>query len=116
MRAALQLSGLVPCSLITMKTFLQILLGAVLLVVAIKISPILFVAALVGLIAAAVLGAVGLSLLVAFIAVAIAFALALAPIWVPVLCIIGLVSLYRRHNQTPPAPTPTANVPPPVAA
>lgn len=95
-----------------MKTFLQILLGAVLLVVAIKISPVLFIAALVGLVAAAVLGVVGLSLLVAFIAVAVAFALALAPIWIPVLCVIGLVSLYRRHNQ----PAPAANVPPPVAA
>lgn len=95
-----------------MKTFLKILLAAVILVIAIKISPVLFIAAFVGLIAAAVLGIVGLSLLVAFVAVAVAFALALAPIWIPVLCVIGGISLYRRHNT----PTPAANVPPPVAA
>lgn len=90
-----------------MKTFLKILAAAVLLIIAIKLSPALFVLALIGLIAAAVLGAVGLSLAVALIAVVVAFAVALSPIWVPVLAIIGLVHLFKRADR----PTP-----PPVAA
>lgn len=87
-----------------MNTFLKILLAAVVLVIAIKFSPILFVGAFVGLVAAVVLGAVGLSLLAALVAVILAFALALSPIWIPVLCVIGLISLFKRNNgaATPP--------------
>lgn len=99
-----------------MNTFLKILLVAVLLIVAIKLSPILFVAALAGLIVAAVLGAVGLSLLAALVAVVLAFAVALSPIWIPVLCVIGLVKLFTRSGSTPPATPPAANVPPPIPA
>ncbi|MBI5424635.1 MAG: hypothetical protein HZA32_11185 [Opitutae bacterium] len=99
-----------------MKTFLKVLLAAVLLIVAIKLSPILFVAALAGLIVAAVLGAVGISLLAALVAVVIAFAVALSPIWIPVLCVIGLVSLFRRNGNATPTPPPAANVPPPIPA
>jgi hypothetical protein len=98
-----------------MKTFFKILLAAILLVVAIKLSPILFIAALAGLIVAAVLGAVGLSLLAALVAVILAFALALSPIWIPVLCVIGLVSLFRRDGKTPTAPA-SSNIPPPIPA
>lgn len=85
-----------------MKTFLKILLVAALLVVAIKLSPVLFVGALVGLIAAAVLGVVGVSLVAALLAVLLAAALALSPIWIPALIIFGLVSLFRRDPNTPP--------------
>ena len=90
-----------------MKTFLKILLAAALLLIAIKLSPILFVGALIGLFVAGVLGVVGLSLAVALLAVALAFALALSPIWVPVLIVIGLISLFKRSER---------NAPPPVAA
>lgn len=85
-----------------MKTFLKILLVAVLLVLAIKFSPVLFFLALAGLIGAVVLGAVGISLLAALVAVLLAFALALSPIWIPVLVIVGLVSLFRRDRSAPP--------------
>jgi hypothetical protein len=78
-----------------MNTFLKILLAAVLLVVAIKLSPVIFLAALVGLLAATVLGSIGLSLVAALIAVLLAFAVALSPIWIPVLVIVGLVRLFR---------------------
>jgi hypothetical protein len=81
-----------------MKTFLKILLVAALLVIAIKLSPVLFFGAIVGLIAAAVLGSVGLSLVAAFVAVALALVVALAPIWIPVLCVIGLVKLFRTKE------------------
>ncbi len=87
-----------------MKTFLKILLVAVLLIVAIKISPLMFVAALIGLLAAAVLGAVGLSLVAALVAIAIALVAALAPIWIPVLLIMGAISLCKRFNHRPQPP------------
>jgi hypothetical protein len=81
-----------------MKTFLKILLVAALLIVAIKLSPIIFAGAFLGLLAAAVLGAVGLSLLVVLMGLLVAFALVLSPIWIPVLVIMGLISLFRRKE------------------
>lgn len=81
-----------------MKTFLKVLLIAALLIVAIKLSPVLFVGALLGLLAAAVLGAIGVSLVAGLLAVLIALTVALAPIWIPVLVVMGLVSLFRRKE------------------
>jgi hypothetical protein len=81
-----------------MKTFLKILLIAALLIVAIKLSPLIFLGAIAGLAAAALLGVVGLSLVAALAAVLLAFAVALSPIWIPVLCVVGLVSLFRRKE------------------
>jgi len=81
-----------------MKTFLKILLIAALLIVAIKLSPVIFVGALLGLLAAAVLGAVGISLVAGLLAVLIALTVALAPIWIPILVIMGLISLFRRKE------------------
>ena len=88
-----------------MKTFLKILLVAVLLVVALKLSPLLFLAAFIGLIGAVVLGAVGFSLVAALLAVAIAFAVALSPIWIPVLVVMGLISLFKKDARTAPPVT-----------
>lgn len=96
-----------------MNTFLKILLVAALLLVAIKLSPVLFFGAFVGLIVATVLGAIGISLLAALLAVVIALAVALSPIWIPVLVIMGIVGLCKRNGSTPP---PTTPVPPAVAA
>ncbi len=81
-----------------MKTFLKVLLIAALLIVAIKLSPVIFIGAILGLIAAAVLGAIGLSLVAVLAGVLIAFALALSPIWIPVLVVMGLISLFRRKE------------------
>jgi hypothetical protein len=85
-----------------MKTFLKVLLVAALLIVAIKFSPVIFIGAIAGLFAAALLGVVGLSLLAVLFAVLLALAVALSPIWVPVLVIMGLVSLFRKNERTPP--------------
>ena len=84
-----------------MKTFLKILLVAALLVIAIKLSPLLFLAALVGLLVAALLGVVGLSLLAGLAAVLLDFAVALSPVWIPVRAVIGLVHLWKRHHAAP---------------
>lgn len=99
-----------------MKTFLKVLLVAVLLIIALKFSPLIFLAGLVGLVAAAILGTVGLSLLAVLLAIALAFTVALSPIWLPVLIVIGLVKLFR--NETPAAPVPPMAPPPapPAAA
>ncbi|HEX7631889.1 MAG TPA: hypothetical protein VF388_07140 [Lacunisphaera sp.] len=91
-----------------MKTFLKVLLLAVVLIVAIKLSPILFIGALAGLVVAGILGAVGLSLLAVLLALALGFALALSPIWVPVLVVMGLVSLFRKDTRAVPPPASAA--------
>lgn len=90
-----------------MKTFLKVLLIAALLIVAIKLSPVIFVGALAGLIAAAVLGAVGISLVAALLAVLIALVVALSPIWIPVLVVLGLVSLFKKHGNSSQPPVVT---------
>ena len=86
-----------------MKSFLKILLVAALLIVAIKLSPVIFLGALVGLLVAAVLGAVGLSLVAALLAVALALAVALSPVWIPVLAVMGLISLFKKSGRAAPA-------------
>jgi hypothetical protein len=86
-----------------MKTFLKVLLMAAILIIAIKFSPVIFVGVIVGLLVAGVLGVVGVSLVAALLAVLLAFAVALSPIWIPVLVIMGLVSLFRKTDErTPP--------------
>lgn len=78
---------------------------AALLLIAIKFSPVIFLGAIVGLLMAVVLGALGISLIAALFAVVIALALALSPIWIPVLVVMGLVSLFRKSERTPPVVT-----------
>lgn len=85
-----------------MKTFLKILLIAALLLIAIKLSPLLFCAALIGLVAAAVLGVIGLSLVIVLLAVALALAVALSPIWLPVLAVVGVISLCKKNGRSTP--------------
>jgi len=85
-----------------MKTFLKILLLAALVYLAIKFSPVLFGAAIAGLFVACLLGVAGLSVLAVLCAIALAFAVALSPIWIPVLVVLGLISLFRRTEAVPP--------------
>jgi len=98
-----------------MKTFLKILLLAALLVLAIKFSPVLFLCAIGGLAVAAVLGVVGFSFIIGLLAVLLALAVALSPIWIPVLVIMGLVALFRRDERPAAPPPPAPMAPPPVA-
>ncbi|MDP1581767.1 MAG: hypothetical protein Q8M02_15995 [Candidatus Didemnitutus sp.] len=87
-----------------MKTFVKILLLAALVVIAIKLSPLFFVALMAGLLAAVVLGSVGLSIVAVLVAILLGLAVALAPIWIPVLLIIGLINLFRSNRSAPPVP------------
>lgn len=81
-----------------MNTFLKVLLVALVACLIIKISPLLFVAALAGVIVAAVLGALGVSLLAVLCGILLGLVIALSPIWIPVLVVIGLVSLFRENK------------------
>jgi len=70
--------------------------------VAIKLSPVIFLGALVGLAAAMALGMVGFSLVAALVAVVLALAVALSPVWIPVLVIMGLISLFKKSGSSSP--------------
>lgn len=87
----------------SMKTFLKIILIAVLLIVAIKLSPMIFLGALLGLIAAAALGTVGITLVAVLLVVLVALMVALSPIWLPMVVIIGFVSLFKKTGQQAPS-------------
>jgi len=87
-----------------MKTFLKVFLIVVLSLLAIKFVPFMFLGAMVGLLIAALLGMLGLGLVAALLAVAIALALALSPIWIPILIVMGVISLFKKLNDRPAPP------------
>ena len=87
-----------------MKTFLKLSLIVVLALLALKVLPLVVVGAIAGLLIAAVLGLVGISLLAALLAVALGFAFALSPIWIPVLLVMGAISLFKKLGDKPTTP------------
>jgi len=98
-----------------MKTFLKVLLIALLAVAVIKLFPIFLipvalagVALLIGSLllagGAGLAVLIALGLVVALLAVALALAAVLAPIWLPLLAILGLIALGKRAGR--PAATP----------
>ena len=87
-----------------MKTFLKISLIVVLALLALKVLPLVVVGAIAGLLIAAVLGLVGISLLAALLAVALGLAFALSPIWIPVLLVMGVISLFKKLGDKPTTP------------
>jgi hypothetical protein len=91
-----------------MKTFLKILLIVVLALLALKFLPVVLVGSIAGLLIAAVLGVVGVTLLAVMLAgllaVVLGLAFALSPIWIPVLVILGAISLFKKIGDKPAAP------------
>jgi len=87
-----------------MNTFLKIFLIVVLSLLALKFLPVILIGAFVGLLLAALLGGVGLTLVALLLAVGIALALALSPIWIPVLIVMGLISLFKKLGDKPAPP------------
>lgn len=82
-----------------MKTFFKIVLIALAVVIAIKLLPLtLLVGCLLGALAMVVM-VVSASAAVALFCLAVVLAAVLAPIWLPVLAVIGLVSLLRRRRR-----------------
>ena len=93
-----------------MKTFLKVLLIAVLALAVLKLCPLfavpvalalaaLFIVTLVLAGGASVAILVILGLAVALLGVALALVTALAPIWLPVLAVVGLIALVRRATR-----------------
>ena len=87
-----------------MNTFLKIFVIVVLALLALKFLPVILIGAFIGLLLAAILGAFGLSLVALLLAVGIALALALSPIWIPVLIVMGLISLFKKMGDRPAPP------------
>ena len=87
-----------------MNTSLRIFLIVVLALLALKFLPVILIGAFVGLLLAAGLGALGLTLVALLLAVGIALALALSPIWIPVLIVMGLISLFKKLGEKPAPP------------
>lgn len=81
-----------------MKTFLKVLLIVVAVIVAVKLLPIAFIAGCVAAGLLAALAVLGVSLAALLVCAALGVAAVLSPIWVPVLAIIGIVSLCRRSG------------------
>ena len=96
-----------PCSQ-DMKTRRKVFLIVILSLVAIKFVPFVFLGAMIGLLIAAVLGMLGLGLVAALLVVAIGLALALSPIWIPILIVMGVISLFKKLNDRPAPPVITA--------
>ncbi len=93
----------------SMKTFLVVLLALVGAVVAVKLLPlalvpVIFVLGLLLLIGGLLVGGVAaavaavLALLVGLLAGGLALVVVLAPIWIPVLAVVGLIALIKRVN------------------
>ena len=81
-----------------MKTFLKVLLLVVAVILAVKWLPIAFVIG--GAVAALLAGlaVLGVSLAALLLCAALAVGALLSPIWVPVLALVGVVALCRRHG------------------
>ncbi len=82
-----------------MKTFLKVLLIVVAVVIAVKLLPIAFVIGCAVAALLAGLAVLGVSLAALLICAALAVAALLSPIWVPILAIVGIVALCRRHGN-----------------
>ena len=84
-----------------MKTFLKAVLLVVLAVVALKMLPLTFAIGCVMAGALVVLLALGASFVaVTFVALLLLAAL-LSPIWLPVLALLGLITLFRKSKSSP---------------
>jgi len=93
-----------------MKTFLKILAALALLALIWHFAPVVIapfvVLAFVTLILGAVLGAIGVALLIAMLALAIGLLAALSPLWIPALCICGFIWLIKSLTARPATPPP----------
>ena len=82
-----------------MKTFLKILLILVAALLVLKLLPLIFGLAIGLIVMVAIAGALGLSAVGVFLCFAITLVAVLAPIWIPVLVIMGLVALWRKSER-----------------
>ena len=94
-----------------MKPIWKILLFVALGLIVLHLCPLLLVPVMLGLAATLVIGivmlsgvatvaATGLSVVAGLLVVVLVLLAVLSPIWLPVLAIVGLVSLCRRRHRT----------------
>ena len=83
-----------------MKTFLKVVLLVIAALVAIKMLPLIFGIGLVLGAAIVAVFAVGASAVATLLGAMLALAVILAPIWVPVLAVIGLVALFKNGTRS----------------
>ena len=84
-----------------MKTFLKVLLIAVAVVIAVKLLPVALALACVLAACVGVVAAVGVSLAAGVLCAGLLLALVLSPIWLPVLALVGLISLVKKGGAKP---------------
>ena len=84
-----------------MKTFLKVLLLLVLAIVAVKLLPITLAAGFVAGLVLVALAVLGLSVVAGILTLVGVAAVVLAPVWIPVLALIGLIALVKRMRRTP---------------
>ena len=81
------------------KTFLKILLFAVVALMFVHFCPLLLVPLALVAGGAVTVAAAGLSVVAGLLAVALVVLALLAPIWLPLLALLGLISLCRRGHR-----------------
>jgi hypothetical protein len=93
-----------PAGSRNVKAFLKVILLVVLAIIAVKLLPLTFALGCVLALAVLALVAVGVSVMAALLAAIVVLAIASSPIWIPVLAIVGLVTLLKRgHGNGRPA-------------
>ena len=81
-----------------MKTFLKVLLIVVGVIVALKLLPIAFGLGCAAVALLAGLAVLGVSLVALLICAALLVLTLLSPLWLPVLAIVGIITLCRRNG------------------
>lgn len=84
-----------------MNTFLKILLLLVAAVIAVKLLPVTLALGCIFALALGIFALVGMSVVAAAICLGLLLGAVLAPIWIPVLAVIGLIALIKRCNRAP---------------
>ncbi len=82
-----------------MKTFLKIALIVLAVLVMIKLLPITLLAGCAIGVAAVIALMVGVSAAAAILCIAALFLAVLSPIWLPIVAVIGIISLFRRNKR-----------------
>ena len=82
-----------------MKTFFKILLAIIAAVLVVKLLPVTLALGCALVIGAALVLALGVSVLAVSVGVLLALVALLSPIWLPVIAIVGLVMLIKRCGR-----------------
>lgn len=84
-----------------MNTFLKVVLLLLAAVIAVKLLPLTLAVGCIFAVALGIFALVGMSLVAALICLGLLLGAVLAPIWIPVLAVIGLVALIKRCHRAP---------------